>query len=102
MNTEASRYEIEAVAVVTNDRGLDRVTWAEYLSPCRGTKCSHSARQSRAMLGLSQVYSGSCVVVRYSSSIYYICTMKPGIDDGLINIQRWKGQNSVLFKCISA
>ncbi|KAG8300643.1 hypothetical protein J6590_071628 [Homalodisca vitripennis] len=40
-NTEASRYEIEAVAVVTNDRGLDRVTWAEYVSTCRDTKCSH-------------------------------------------------------------
>ncbi|KAG8328687.1 hypothetical protein J6590_104164 [Homalodisca vitripennis] len=54
------------------------------------------------MLGFSQVYSGSRVVVMYSSSIYYICTMKPGIDDGLVDIQRWKGKNSVLFKCISA
>ncbi|KAG8305411.1 hypothetical protein J6590_070234 [Homalodisca vitripennis] len=60
-----------------------------------------STRQSRAMLGLSQVYSGSRAVVMYSS-IYYICTMKPGIDDGLVDIHRWKCQNSVLFKCISA
>ncbi|KAG8279015.1 hypothetical protein J6590_008034 [Homalodisca vitripennis] len=47
------------------------------------------------MLGLSQVYSGSRVAIMYSSSIYNICTMKPGIDDGLVDIQRWKGQNAI-------
>ncbi|KAG8332602.1 hypothetical protein J6590_017813 [Homalodisca vitripennis] len=58
-----------------------------------GYQCT-STSQSQAMLGFSQVYSGSRVVVMYSSSIYYICTMKPGIDDGLVDIQRWKGRYS--------
>ncbi|KAG8242544.1 hypothetical protein J6590_063115 [Homalodisca vitripennis] len=45
------------------------------------------------MLGLSQVYSGLRVVVMYSGSIYFICSMKPGIDDGLADVQRWESKN---------
>ncbi|KAG8258609.1 hypothetical protein J6590_027701 [Homalodisca vitripennis] len=56
-----------------------------------------STRQSRAMLGLSQVYSGSRVVVMYSSSIYYICTMKPGIDNGSL----YRNRDSTIQKYIS-